>query len=219
MSDTETELELQPRTAAGSPAARAVRRAGKIPGVLYGRGREPVAFQVDAPALRTVLTGEGGRHAIIALAIDGRSAHAMLKDYQLDPVRDRLTHVDLIEISMDESLVATVVVHLEGEPEGVRNEDGVLEQSTHEIEVQTLPRNLPSEIVVDVSALGVGDSIRLGDVTPPEGVTWVSDAETVLAAVIHSTTMEDIEAEQAAEAEGQVAEDVDEETAEDEEAE
>ncbi len=190
---SETTLEIQLRTTGGTTTARAVRRAGLIPGILYGRGREPLPFQVEMPVLRTALSGDAGRHAVLHLTIPGepRPTPAIMKDYQVDPVRDRLIHVDLLAISMTERIVTPVAVHLEGEAPGV-GVGGVLEQPNVEVEIEALPGDLPDAINVDISALGVGDSIRLVDIEPPAGVSWASDPETVLATVLQSTTAEDL---------------------------
>jgi large subunit ribosomal protein L25 len=200
-------LQLEPRTTGGKQAVKAIRAAGRIPGILYGRGKEPLAFQVGVPALRDALSGDAGRHAVLTLKAPGRrgEVNAVLKDYQLDPVRDWLVHIDLLEISMDELIVATVAVHLDGEPPGVKD-GGVLEQPTHEIEVEALPGNLPPEILVDVSGLQLGQSLKLADLTAPEGVTFASPPDTVLASIIQPTTMEEIEAEAAEGEEGEEGE-------------
>lgn len=197
-----TTLALTPRTPGGTPVARALRRQNLVPGILYGRGNEPYPFSVDVPSLRLALTGPAGRHAVVALKVEGRSApvHAVLKEFQLDPVRDRVTHVDFLEISMTEEITAPVAVHLTGEALGLR-EGGILDQGAHEIEVRALPANLPNEIVVDVSPLHVGESLRLSDIPTIANVEWASDLDTVLATIAQPTTMEQIEAEQAAEAE------------------
>ena len=195
----ETTLQIQPRETGGSPTARAVRRQGLVPGILYGRGREPYPFQIDVPTLREALSGEAGRHAILQVSVPGESSPtpAILKDFQLDLVRDRLTHLDLLAISMTEKITTTVAVHVEGEAPGVVDDGGVLEQPVHEIEVSALPGDVPNVITVDVSSLGTGDTIKLGDITPPSGVEWATDPETVLATILQPTTMEDIEAEAA----------------------
>jgi len=199
MADT---LVLEAREVGKTKHARAARKTGKVPGILYGRGAEPVAFVVEIPALRDALSGEAGRHAVLKLKVPGRKGdtHAVLKDYQLDPVRDRLIHIDLLEISMTEKIVSTVNVRLEGEAQGVKD-GGVLEQASHELEVEALPADLPPEIVVDITDLVAGNAIRVSDVTLPAGIVFKSDPDTVIAAVMQATTMEQIEAEQAAEAE------------------
>src|SRR6186997_923058 len=169
-------LVLEAREVGKTKLARASRAAGKVPGVLYGRGADPVAFEVEIPALREALSGEAGRHAV-------------LKHYQLDPVRDRLIHIDLLEISMSEKITSTVNVRLEGEAQGVKD-GGVLEQASHELEVEALPADLPPEIVVDISELVAGNAIRVADVSLPAGVVFKSDPDTVIAAVMQATTME-----------------------------
>ena len=149
----ETTLQIQPRETGGSPTARAVRRQGLVPGILYGRGREPYPFQIDVPTLREALSGEAGRHAILQVSVPGESSPtpAILKDFQLDLVRDRLTHLDLLAISMTEKITTTVAVHVEGEAPGVVDDGGVLEQPVHEIEVSALPGDVPNVITVDIS--------------------------------------------------------------------
>jgi large subunit ribosomal protein L25 len=144
-------LALESRTPGKTKDVKAVRAAGKIPGVLYGRGNEPVAFQVDRPALREALSGDS---TVLKIEVPGRKGdvHAVLKDYQLDPVRDTLIHIDLLEISMTERLVANVNVRVEGEAPGVKD-GGVLDQPTFQVEVEALPSDLPSELIVDVSGL------------------------------------------------------------------
>jgi large subunit ribosomal protein L25 len=206
---SETTLEIQHRTVGGSPVAKRLRRTGLVPGVLYGQGREPLPFQVELPKLRAAMTTDAGRHAIIRVSIpgEGRPTPAILKDFQLDPVRDRVTHVDLMAISMREKMVTSVSLHVEGESPGVAA-GGVLETPVNEIEIEVLPSDMPDTIVVDVSGLEVGDTLRLSDLAPPSGVTWSSDPETVLATVKASTTAADLEhiaedeAEAAAEAAG-----------------
>ena len=166
-------LELEARTPGRSSAARALRRSGKIPGILYGAGREPSAFAVATTVLREALTGEGGRHAILDVKVPGERAAipAILKEFQLDPIRDRVTHVDLLAIRLDEPIETNTSVVLIGEPRGVKFEGGVLEQPTHEISILGLPASLVDHVEVDVSELGVGDSLKLADVTAPEGLS------------------------------------------------
>src|SRR4051812_4325597 len=170
---SETTLEIQPRSLGGSPVAKRLRREGLVPGVLYGQGREPFPFQVDLPRLRAAMTGDAGRHAILQLTIpgEGRPTPAILKDLQVDPVRDVVTHVDLLAISMLERIVTAVALHIEGEAAGVQ-EGGVLSTPVTEVEIEVLPTDMPDAVVVDISSLGVGDSLRLADVTPPAGVSW-----------------------------------------------
>ena len=192
-------LEVEAREPGPSSAARALRRTGKIPGVLYGAGRKPSSFAVATTVLRTALTGEAGRHAVLDVTIPGEKAAipAILKEFQLDPIRDRVTHVDLLAIRLDEPIEARATVNLIGEPRGVKFDGGVLEQPTHEITIRGLPSSLVDHIDVDVSDLGVGDSLKLTDVTAPEGITFPGDQDLVLATVTGSSPVEAPETEAA----------------------
>jgi large subunit ribosomal protein L25 len=198
-------LEVEARTAGRSSAARALRRDGKIPGVLYGAGREPSAFAVPMTSLREALTGEAGRHAILDVKVPGERAAvpAILKEFQLDPVRDRVTHVDLLAIRLDEPITARATVLLIGEPQGVKLDGGVLDQPTHEIDVRGLPADLIDHVDVDVESLSIGESVKLGDISAPEGIEFTGDPETVLATVTGSSPVEAPEDEAAEAAEGQ----------------
>ncbi len=210
---SETTLEIQPRTLGGSPVAKRLRRTGLVPGVLYGQGREPLPFQVALPELRAAMTTDAGRHAIIHVTVPGeaRPTPAILKDYQLDPVRDRVMHIDLLAISMRERMVTSVSLHVEGESPGV-NAGGVLETPVNEVEIEVLPADMPDAIVVDVSGMDVGSTLRLADLVAPPGVSWSTDPDTVVATVKASTTAADLEhiaeeeADAAAEAAGLVEE-------------
>jgi large subunit ribosomal protein L25 len=196
-------LEVEARSPGPSSAARALRRNGKIPGVLYGAGREPSSFSVPMTVLRTALTGDGGRHAILDVKVPGERAAvpAILKEFQLDPIRDRVIHVDLLAINLSEPIDAGTVVTLVGEPTGVKLDGGVLEQPTHEITIRGLPSALVDHIDVDVSELGVGDSLKLGDISAPEGLELTGDPDLVLATVTGSSPVEATETE----AEGEAA--------------
>jgi len=178
-------LEVQERESRGSGEARRLRREGLVPGILYGRGNEPRTFAVPERELRRVLTGAGGLHAILDVVLPGQSRPhpSILKEYQRDPLRGFMTHVDLHEVRLDQPIHAQVVVHLIGEPRGVI-EGGVLSQVTREINVEALPMEIPEHLDADVSDLGVGDSLRVSDLGAVSGVTFLDDPdETVLATV------------------------------------
>jgi large subunit ribosomal protein L25 len=193
-------LEVEAREPGPSSAARALRRTGKIPGVLYGAGREASSFAVAQTVLREALTGDAGRHAVLDVKVPGEKAAvpAILKEFQLDPIRDRVIHVDLLAIRLDEPIEARATVNLIGEPRGVKFDGGVLEQPTHEISVFGLPASLVDHVDVDVSDLGVGDSLKLTDVAVPEGLTFPGDLDLVLATVTGSSPVEAPEDEAAA---------------------
>ncbi len=209
MAGERVKLLVQNRAVLGSAESRRLRRQGLIPGVLYGR-EAPVAITIADRDLRTALTSKGGLNAVLDVVVDGGKAHSsVLKDYQQDPVRGLITHVDLQEVRLDQPIHATVPLHLQGEPAGVK-EGGVLTQVTNELNVEALPMEVPEHIAADVSELGIGDSLRLSALTAPEGVTLLDDLdETVLATVTAPTREvepEPVEGEEAAEGEEPAAE-------------
>jgi large subunit ribosomal protein L25 len=199
-------LDVRVRTGRGTIDAKAMRLAGDIPGVIYSAGTETVAITINARDLRHAVTAHG-IHSILDVAIDGKSARpALIKDKQLDPVRDRVIHVDLHEIRLDQKINTAIRVNLEGHAEGV-NMGGALSQPTHELRVEALPAELVDAITVDVSALEIGQSIRLADITPPEGITFTDDPEsTILATIAAPVSEEELKSEAELEAEIEAAE-------------
>jgi large subunit ribosomal protein L25 len=201
-------LEVSERTTLGSAESRRLRKQGVVPGVLYGRSA-PVAISVDERVLRAALTTPAGSHVVLDVAVgNGREHSAILKDYQRDRVRGTIMHIDLQEVRLDQPIQTAVAVTLVGEPAGVK-EGGVLSQAANEINVEALPLEVPQHIEVDVSALRIGDSIRLSEVEAPAGVTFLDDPdETVLASVTQPTRVEEpeeeaVEGEEEAAAEGE----------------
>ena len=207
MAGERVKLEVEEREARGSAEARRLRTQGLIPGVLYGSGGKAHPFCVAERELRRVLTGEHGTHAILDVVLgDGKKPHhAVLKDYQLHATKARLLHVDLHEVRLDQPIQSAVVVELLGDPEGVTM-GGVLTQVGREVHVEALPMEIPDRIEADVSALAIGDNLRIGDLTIPEGVTLLDDPETVIASVGQPTRVEEpeeaLEAEEGDELEG-----------------
>jgi large subunit ribosomal protein L25 len=190
-------LEVVERESRGSADSRRLRRDGLIPGVLYGRGKAPHAICVPERELRRVLTGPSGLHAILDVVLDGQTtAHAsILKDYQQDVITGRIAHIDLQEVRLDQPIQAQVVIELVGESQGTK-EGGVLSQVSREINVEALPLEVPDRIEVDVSAMNIGDTLRLVDVAAQDGVTFLDDPEeTVLATVTLPTRVEEPEPE------------------------
>src|SRR6202035_224245 len=199
MASTTTKLTVSSRGAEGSRAARRLRRAGRVPGVLYGGGGEPVGFDADARELRHALAGSG---AVLDLSVDGAKATpVVLKEAQRDPVRGETIHVDLLRVRLDEAIHAIVPLELTGveESPGVK-EGGVLEQITRELNVEALPTAIPESIVHAVGEMQIGETILLSAVIAPEGVTLLDvSEETVVATLspprLQAETAEEIEAE------------------------
>jgi len=185
MAGERVKLQVRERERRGSADARRLRKQGFIPGVLYGKGKQSHAIYVPERELRRVLTGAGGLHAILDVVLEGQSAtHAsILKDYQQDPIRGHISHIDLHEVRLDQPIQASVTVQLMGEPAGAK-EGGVLSQVQREINVEALPMEIPEHVDLDVSGMAIGDTLRLADLAPIEGVTYLDNPEeTVLATV------------------------------------
>ncbi len=194
-------LEVQERERPGTRESRRLRRAGMIPGVLYGRGR-PHAIAVPERELRRVLTGGHGLHAILDVVLAGQTTthSSILKDYQTDPIRGKIEHFDLQEVRLDQAIQSAVVVELVGESVGAKA-GGVLSQVTREVRVEALPLEVPDRLELDVSAMEIGDALRLSDLPAREGVTFLDDPETVLATVTVPTKVEEPEPEEVEEGE------------------
>lgn len=192
MAGQRVQLEIQRRDGHGSRAARRLRAQGLIPGVLYG-GRKPArSFSVSERELRRVLTGDHGTHAILDVVVEGESKphHAVVKHYELHPVRGNLIHIDLQEVRLDRAIQVQVAVEFVGTPEGVV-EGGVLSQVVREVTVEALPMDVPDRLPLDVSRLAIGDSLRVADLLVPEGMRVLDDEETVLATVTPPTRVEE----------------------------
>ena len=204
-----TALAVESREAAGSRAARRLRRAGNVPGIVYGGGEDPVAFQVGARLLRNTLAHAG---AVLELSVDGAGGTpVVIKELTRHPVSGETIHIDLLRVRLDQPIGATVVLDLLGAEDapGVK-EGGVLEQVTRELSIEALPGDIPDSIQLDVSGVQIGDTITLESVTPPRGVTLTDDPETVVATVtpprLQLEAEEEIEEETELVAEGEAAE-------------
>jgi large subunit ribosomal protein L25 len=186
-------LAVEERPERGTRAAKRLRRAGLVPGVVYGGGDgDCVSFKVDARTLRQVLV-DGS--ALIDLQVGGTTRPVIVKDQQLHPVRDEVMHIDLLEVRLDEKIQTQVSVQVEGAEEapGVK-EGGVLEHVTHQLNIEALPTAIPDAIVVDVSGMEIAATMHLSEVTPPEGVEFLDDPEeTIIATVVVPTEVEEPE--------------------------
>jgi large subunit ribosomal protein L25 len=199
MASATTKLDVKSRDAGGSRAARRLRRSGRVPGVVYGGGADPVGFDADARELRHALAGSG---AVLDLSVDGaKPTPVVLKDAQRHPVRGETTHVDLLRVRLDEKIHAVVPVELAGveEAPGVK-EGGVLEQITREVNVEALPTAIPESIVHEIGEMQIGDTILLAALSAPADVTVLDDLEETVVATLspprlQAETAEEIEAE------------------------
>ena len=166
-------------------AARRVRVAGKIPAVIYGAGQESVAVELDPKAVLRILHSESGHNSIFDVEITGKGkAKAMIVDWQYEPIRDTLLHVDLKRIALDKVMQLSVPVKLIGIPVGVKTQGGILDQVMREVEVECLPADIPSHIDVDITNLGLHGVIRVSDLPHTGSVKFLSAEDATVAHVI-----------------------------------
>jgi len=200
-------LEVQEREERGSRSTRRLRAQGIIPGVLYGKGHAR-AIAVPERQLRAAVSGPSGLHAILDVVVEGqKTVHpSVLADYQQDPIRGTISHVDLREVRLDQPIHAAVVVQLVGESVGVKS-GGMLSLVSREVHVEALPGDVPEHIDVDISHLEVGDVLRLADVGEIDKVTFLDDPhETVIATVSVPRGYAELEEAEAEAAEAAAAE-------------
>lgn len=177
-------LEAQPREAGNKNDARRVRRGGKIPGVVYGAGKNATAVSVDPRQVNRILHSAAGHNTIFDLALDGERTKAMIVDWQYEPIKGSLLHIDLKRIAMDQKLTVTVPIVLKGEAVGVKQQGGILEQVQREVEIECLPGDIPSGIDLDVSELTFGKVLRVADLPPNPKLKILSDPNQPVAHVI-----------------------------------
>ena len=196
-------LTADERSERGSRAVRRLRRDGLVPGVVYGgTDGDSTSFTVESRALRQVLV-DGS--ALIDLEVAGRTLPVIVKDQQLHPVRGEVMHIDLLEVRLDEKIQTTVAVHIENieEAPGIK-EGGVLEQVTHQLNIEALPTAIPEFVSVDASGMEIAATMTLSEVAVPEGVTFLDDPEeTVIATVVVPTEVEEPEIEEETELVGE----------------
>lgn len=176
----EIPLVAEVRDEQGSAASRRLRAAGKVPGVLYGHGTDPIALAVDARALRVGLSSAAGENALFQLEVAGGRHLAIARQLQRHPVRHTVAHVDFQVVSRDEVVAAEVPIHLVGEAEAVRLAGGTIEHVLVTLPVKARPADIPPAIEVDLSSLEVGTTLRVGDVAAPAGVSIEADPETAV---------------------------------------
>jgi large subunit ribosomal protein L25 len=178
-------IAAEPRSSRGKNEARRLRAAGMAPAVLYGAGGESVAVAVTPKELNKILASKAGRNTIFDLAVkDGETTPVMIVDWQRDPVKENLLHIDLKRIDLTKRIRVRIPVHHVGEPKGVKLQGGLHELITRDIEIECLPDDIPEHYVIDVTELMIGNSIRAGDIPLADGVKLVSPADAVISHVI-----------------------------------
>jgi large subunit ribosomal protein L25 len=166
-------------------AARRVRVAGKIPAVLYGSGHDPVAVEVDPKQISRILFSEAGHNTIFDVEVAGTpAAKAMIVDWQREPIKDQLIHIDLKRIALDKLLTVSVRVKLIGSPIGVKTQGGILDQVLREVEVECLPADIPSHIDVDISSLELHGVIRVSGLPHSDKIKYLNAEDATVAHVV-----------------------------------
>lgn len=181
-------LEAQQREPGNKNAARRVRAAGKVPAVVYGAGKGTAVVSVDPRQVLRILKSESGHNTIFDLALGGDREKAMIVDWQFEPIKGKLLHIDLLRIAMDKKLTVTVPILLKGEPEGVKTQGGILEQLLREVELECLPADIPKSIEVDVSHLVFGIDVRVKDLAHGDKLKFLTDEDRMVA---HITTVKE----------------------------
>jgi large subunit ribosomal protein L25 len=177
-------VEAKVREASDKNAARRLRTTGLIPAVLYGAKKDPRAIAVDPKQILKILHSASGHNTIFDINLDGEQAKAMVVDWQYEPLKGSLLHVDLKRIAMDQKMRISVPIHVEGEAKGAKEEGGLLDLVLREIQIECLPMDIPSHITVDVTELGRGEAIRVADLPQTTSVKYLSDPD---ALVVHIT--------------------------------
>src|SRR5687767_13608008 len=209
-------LKATPRPPQGTRPARRLRNEGKVPGVVYGLGGDPVTLTVEWRELRAALVTEQGLNAVIHLEVDGERTPTLVKEIQRHPVRRNVLHVDFIRVDLNKPVDVEVPIHLEGEAEAVQREGGVIDQTLTSLTITAKPDDIPAGLTVDISDLEIGGSKHVSDITLPAGVTTpVDPEETVVTASfqvveipepVEGEEVEGEEGEEGAEGEGEGSE-------------
>ena len=168
-------LEAQARKPGTKNEARRVRREGMIPAVVYGAGKDSLPVSVDPRVVIRILNSESGHNTIFDLTLDGEKTKAMIVDWQYEPIKGRLLHIDLKRIALDKVLTVSVPIELRGEAEGVKTQGGILEQMLREVEIECLPADIPSHIELDVSQLTFGKVLRVSDLPHSDKIKFLTD--------------------------------------------
>lgn len=179
-------LTAETGRATGSANSRRLRALDRIPGVLYGHGMAPVSLSVARRDLRVALSGPAGTNTVLTLNVDGNSYNAVVKDMQRHPVKRTVSHVDFIQVNLNEEILVNIPVHLTGTAKAVESAGGLVDPAVDTVEVRTTPTNIPNEILIDITDLQVDSVIRLRNIPLPAGVTATGDADMPVVTVLMS---------------------------------
>lgn len=177
------QLSATPRDGTGKGAARTLRASGRIPGVIYGHGREPQPLAIDNREFEKLLSKISAESTVIELSLDGKSTQTLIREIQRHPFKRQILHVDFQELVAGEKITVRLPIVLTGVPDGVRQDGGVLDQTLRELEVEVDPANIPNHIEIDVTPLKIGESIHVRDIKLAEGVEVVTDADSSVCVV------------------------------------
>ncbi len=185
---SETVLQAETGRNAGSSDARRLRADGKIPAVVYGHGMDPISISVDRRELRQALSGAAGMNTVLDLTVDGTVYPTIIKDIQRHPVKRSVQHIDFIQVNLNEEIVVSIPIHLEGEAKEVASNNGLVDLAMQELEVRTTPRNIPDGVTIDISEMTMDSVIRVEDIPLPSGVVAEADADSVVVTVLVTRT-------------------------------
>jgi large subunit ribosomal protein L25 len=177
-------VTAQNRQDTGKNTNRRLRTKGLIPGVLYGAAKKPVPLAVSPKEIGTILRSKTGENTLFDLDLDGSRRTVILKEFQLEPIKGALLHADFYEVALDKPLQVNVHVELVGTPVGVKVQGGIVDWVTRELEVESLPRDIPEKITVDISNLEIGKHVRVADLQALDKVTILTDGDVVIAHVV-----------------------------------
>ena len=191
---SETILTAEVGRRAGSSDSRRLRAEDRIPAVVYGHGMDPISVSVDRRELRQALSGAAGMNTILDLSVDGTVYPTLIKDVQRHPVKRSVQHIDFIQVNLNEEIVVSVPIHLEGEAKEVSANNGLVDLAMQELEVRTTPRSIPDGITIDITDMTMDTVIRIADLPLPAGVTAEGDPEApVVTVLVMRATVEDDE--------------------------
>jgi large subunit ribosomal protein L25 len=182
-------LQAEPRSETGKGAARRLRAAGRVPATLYGAGVEATSIHVSALDLLHVFHAMGQASVLVDLKLDGQEHLTIAREIQRDLIHNRFIHIDFMAVRRDEKITVNIELHEIGDSVGV-HAGGVVEHHLREVEVECLPADVPHRIEFDITSLNIGDSVRVGDLVPPEGVEFLTDPDTMVLAVVEPAVMD-----------------------------